>query len=157
MTYFRKFCYLNSSWIRKGITLLFISFSKNKFTLFLQNSVTDVSVGFHPPCWSSSRWAPAGVSIQISVSLGKTFLRISRIRNIPLTSILARVFIFVYVPSFISQILDFIYWTVLNGVTLKTSNTFTYNIHPLTVLFCALCLNLLSFVINFLEVVKKFK
>ena len=98
-----------------------------------------------------------GVSIQISVSLGKTFLRISRIRNIPLTSILARVFIFVYVPSFISQILDFIYWTVLNGVTLKTSNTFTYNIHLLTVLFCALCLNLLSFVINFLEVVKKFK
>ena len=54
-----------------------------------------------------------GVSIQISIKLGKAFLRISRIRNIPLTSILARVFIFVYVPSFISQILDFIYWTVL--------------------------------------------
>ena len=52
-----------------------------------------------------------GVSIQISKSLGKTFLRISRIRNIPLTWILARVF--VYVPPFISQILDFIYWTVL--------------------------------------------
>ena len=32
-------------------------------------------------------------------------------RNIPLTWILARVF--VYVPPFISQILDFIYWTVL--------------------------------------------
>ena len=69
-----------------------------------------------------------GVSIQISISLGKTFLRISRIRNIPLTWILARVF--VYVPPFISQILDFIYWTVLifiwsilNGVTLKTSNS----------------------------------
>ena len=52
-----------------------------------------------------------GVSIKISISLGKTFLRISRIRNIPLTWILARVF--VYVPPFISQILDFIYWTVL--------------------------------------------
>ena len=52
-----------------------------------------------------------GVSIQISISLGKTFLRISRIRNIPLTWILARVF--VYVPPFISQILDFIYWMVL--------------------------------------------
>ena len=70
-----------------------------------------------------------GVSIQISISLGKTFLRISRIRNIPLTWILVRVF--VYVPPFISQILDFIYWTVLifiliylNGVTLKTSNIF---------------------------------
>ena len=69
-----------------------------------------------------------GVSIQISISLGKTFLRISRIQNIPLTWILARVF--VYVPPFISQILDFIYWTVwflfwsiLNGVTLKTSNS----------------------------------
>ena len=68
-----------------------------------------------------------GVSIQTSISLGKTFLPISRIRNIPLTWILARAF--VYVPSFISQTLDFIYWTVwfllrsiLNGVTLKTSN-----------------------------------
>ena len=52
-----------------------------------------------------------GVSIQISISLGKTFLRISRIRNIPLTWILARVF--VSVPPFISQVLDFVYWTVL--------------------------------------------
>ena len=51
-----------------------------------------------------------GVSIQISIILGKTFLRISRIRNIPLTWILARVF--VYVPPLISQILDFTYWTV---------------------------------------------
>ena len=70
-----------------------------------------------------------GVSIQISISLpGKTFLRISRMRNIPLTWILARVF--VHVPSFISQILDFyvlkrfwfLFWSILNGVTLKTSN-----------------------------------
>ena len=38
-------------------------------------------------------------------------IRISRIRNIIIAWILARVF--VYVPSFISQILDFIYWTVL--------------------------------------------
>ena len=52
MTYFRKFCYLNSSCIRKSITLMFMSFLTNKFTLF-------VSVGFRPPCWSSSRWAPA--------------------------------------------------------------------------------------------------
>ena len=45
-----------------------------------------------------------GVSIQISISLGKTFLRISRVRNIPLHRILARVF--ECVPPFISQILD---------------------------------------------------
>ena len=84
-----------------------MSFPKNKFALLQQNSVTDVSVGFRPPCWCSSRWAPAWRLH----SLGKTFLRISRIRNIPLTWILARVS--VYVPPFISQILDFIYWTVL--------------------------------------------
>ena len=52
-----------------------------------------------------------GVSIPISINLGKTFLRISRIRHIPLSWNLARVF--AYLPPFISQILDFIYWTVL--------------------------------------------
>ena len=52
-----------------------------------------------------------GVSIQISINLGKKFLGISRIRKIAVTRILARVF--AYLPSFISQILDFIYWPVL--------------------------------------------
>ena len=33
ITYFRKCCYLNSSCIRKSISLMFMSFSKNKFTL----------------------------------------------------------------------------------------------------------------------------
>ena len=46
-----------------------------------------------------------------AISLGKTFLRLSRIRNIPLTWILGRAF--VYVSPFISHILDVIYWTVL--------------------------------------------
>ena len=50
-----------------------------------------------------------GVSMQISINLGKTFLPISRIRNIPLTRTLARVF--VYLPPFISQILDLNYQT----------------------------------------------
>ena len=45
-----------------------------------------------------------GVSIQIPINLGKTFPSdISCTRNIPLTRILARVF--VYLPPFISQIL----------------------------------------------------
>ena len=54
-----------------------------------------------------------GVSIQISINLSKTFPRISRMRIIPSTviQILARVF--VYLPPFISQILDFIYRLVL--------------------------------------------
>ena len=48
-----------------------------------------------------------GVSIQSSINLSKTFPRISRIRIISWTQILASVF--VYLPPFISQILDFIY------------------------------------------------
>ena len=46
------------------------------------------------------------VSIQSSINLGKTFPQISRIRIIPSSQILARVF--VYLLPFISQILDFI-------------------------------------------------
>ena len=50
-----------------------------------------------------------GVSIQISKSSGKTFLRISRIRNNPLTWFLATVF--VYILPFISR-----FWTLcING------------------------------------------
>ena len=85
MTYFRKFCYLNISCIRKSITLTLMSFAKNKFTLLQQNSVTDVSVGFRPPVGAHPGEQQHGVSLQIFISLGKTFLRISRIRNIPLT------------------------------------------------------------------------
>ena len=51
-----------------------------------------------------------GVSIS-SMNLGKTFPRISCIRIIPSTQILAMVF--VYLPPFISQILDFICRMVL--------------------------------------------
>ena len=52
-----------------------------------------------------------GVSIQISINLGKTFLRISSIRKIAVTWILARVF--AYILFFYFQILGLIYWTVL--------------------------------------------
>ena len=56
-------------------------------------------------------WLQQGVSIRSSINLGKTFPQISRIRIIPSTQILARVF--AYLPPFISQILDFIYRIVL--------------------------------------------
>ena len=55
-----------------------------------------------------------GVSIQSSTNLGKTFPRISRIRVISSTQILARVF--VYLRPFISQILDFICRMVLSFI-----------------------------------------
>ena len=64
---------------------MFMSFSKNKFTLLQQNLVTDVSVGFRGHVGAHAGEHQHGVFIQISISLGKAFLRISRIRNIPLT------------------------------------------------------------------------
>ena len=90
---------------------MFISSSRNKFALvvklgnrcFLLVSVRHV--GAHPD------GPQHGVSIQIFMNLGKKFLPISRIRNIPQIWILARVF--VYEPPFIFQILYSIYWTVL--------------------------------------------
>ena len=55
-----------------------------------------------------------GVSVQSSINLGETFPRISRIRIIPSTHILARVF--AYLPPFISQFLDFICRMVLFSI-----------------------------------------
>ena len=48
---------------------------------------------------------------QISINLVKTFIRISCLRKIAVTWILAKGF--AYLPSFFSQILDFIYWEVI--------------------------------------------
>ena len=109
---FRGICYLNSSCIRKGVILMFLSSSRDRFTLLAQLShspVTDVSVGFHVGAHPDG--FQRGVSIQISINLGKTFLLISFacLRNIAVAWILARVF--AYLPSFFSQIVDFIYWT----------------------------------------------
>ena len=66
-----------------------------------------------------------GVSIQSFINLGKTFPRISRIRVILLTQILARVF--VYLPPFISQILDFICRMVLNFIVIYFGRRDTEN------------------------------
>ena len=73
-----------------------------------------------------------GVSMQRFINLGKTFPRISRIRIIPSTQILARVF--VYLPPFISQILEFICRMVLIFILIyfgwretETSNWFKNN------------------------------
>ena len=59
VTYFGEFGYLNSSCIRKSIILLYLSSSRDKFTLLQQNSVRDVFCWFRPLCWCPCRWAPA--------------------------------------------------------------------------------------------------
>ena len=72
--------------------------------MFLLVSVCHVEVGAHPGGHQ------LGASIQIPINLGKTFFRISRIRNNSLTRILAS--IFVYLTPFISRILALNYGTV---------------------------------------------
>ena len=108
VTYFGQFGYLVSLCIRKSIILMI---SRDKFTLLEPDSV----ICF---CWFPASIVGVhadglqlGVSLQVSLNLSKTFLRISCIRKLAVTWILVRGF--AYLPSFLSQILDFIYWTVL--------------------------------------------
>ena len=95
--------------------------SKTQWQMF--QLVSGRHVGAHPDGHQH------GGSIQISINLGKKFLRISCIWKVAMTWNLARVF--AYPTSFFSQNLDFIYWMVLililNGVTLKTSNCYRKN------------------------------
>ena len=87
---------------------MFVSSSRDKFTILQQNSVTDVSVGFR----LVSGWFHVGarhgvsidehqhgVSIQISQNLSETFFRVSCLRKTAVTWILARVF--AYLPRFL--------------------------------------------------------
>ena len=108
---------------------MFMSSSRNKFTLL------------YAFCWfPSAMLVPVQLGTSMASPLGKTFLQIFRIWKIPLSWILARVF--AYLAPFISLIPDVIYWTVwflfwsiLNDVTLKTSNEwFSSNRIPM---FCA--------------------
>ena len=89
--------YLTISCVRNSMVL---SSSRDKFTLlFLLISGRHLDEQQH------------SVSKQISLNLGKTFLRISCLTKLFVIWILARVF--GYLPSFSFQILDFIYLTVL--------------------------------------------
>ena len=70
-----------------------------------------------------------GVSKQISTILGKTFLQISCLRKIAVTWILSRGFAYLpWVLSFLRfwtlsiERFWLLFWSISNGVTLKTSN-----------------------------------
>ena len=88
-------------WVLREINSRFCSKTRWQMFLLVSGRHVGAHLGGHQH----------GVSIQISLNLGRTFLRISSIRKIAVIWILARVF--AYVPSFYSQILDSIYWTVL--------------------------------------------
>jgi len=66
------------SCIGKSIILMFLSFSRYKFKLLQQNSVTDLSVGCGRHVGAPPDGHQHGVSIQISINLHDTLLRIAR-------------------------------------------------------------------------------
>ena len=109
VTSFWGYCYLNSHCIRKSITLMFMSSSRDEFTPSLQKEwqmflwVSGQHVGAHPDGNQHD------ISIQSSINLGKPFLQILRICSTVLTWFLTRVF--AYLTLLISQNLNFIYWT----------------------------------------------
>ena len=83
-----------------------MSFSRDEFKLLLQNSVTDISVGFRPPCWCP--WeAPTWWRLHTKLSKFTYTIspNVAHMKNTAQTWILARVF--VCLPYFISRILDF--------------------------------------------------
>ena len=87
-------------WVLKEINSRFCSKTQWQMFLLVSGRHVGAHLGGHQH----------GGSIQISINLGKKFLRISSIRKIAVTWILARVF--AYLPSLYFQILDLIDWTV---------------------------------------------
>ena len=72
-----------------------------------------------------------GVAIQISINLGKTFLRISCIRKInycdlKLGESVCLFTFFLFSESGLYLLNGFVFILILNGVTLKTSNILTW-------------------------------
>jgi len=74
VTYFGEFGYLNSSCIGKSIILMFSSSPRGKFALLQQNSVTDVMLGSGRHAGAHPDGHQHGISIQISIDLGKKLL-----------------------------------------------------------------------------------
>ena len=132
VTSFGDFCDLNSSWIRESINLMFMSSSRNKFRLLYQNSVIDVFVGFRPPCGCPSRWAPAwrlhtnlfkfGLNISLDISYAKYSSA-----DLNLGEKLGIFTSFHFPDSGRTLSIEWFWFfsSILNGVTLKTSNIST--------------------------------
>ena len=125
VTYFGEFSYFNGSCIRikcHCYVFLVLREINSRFCSKTQWQMSLLVSGRHVGALLG------GVSIQISINLGKTFLRISPIRKIAVTWILARslcistFFLFPDSRPNLVKGFDFLFWSILNGVTLKTSN-----------------------------------
>ena len=91
--------------------------------------MTDVSAGFRPPCWCPSRWAPAW---RLHTNLYKfeknVFPHIFHKKNccdLNLGESLCISTFFLFPDSRLNLLngFYFLFWSIFNGVTLKTSNS----------------------------------
>ena len=91
--------------------------------------MTDVSAGFRPPCWCPCTWAPTW---RLHTNLYKFGENVSshifhekNCCDLDLGESLCMCTFFLFPDSGLNLLngLDFLYWSILNGVTLKTSNS----------------------------------
>ena len=91
--------------------------------------MTDVSAGFRPPCWCPCTWAPAwrlhtnlykfGENVSSHIFHEKNCCDLNLGESLCICT-------FFLVPDSGINLLngfDFLFWSILNGVTLKTSNS----------------------------------
>ena len=90
--------------------------------------MTDVSAGFRPPCWCPSRWAPAWRLHTNLYKFGKNvsphIFRKKNCCDLNLGESLCLSTFFLFPDSRLIRLNGFycLFWSILNGVTLKTSN-----------------------------------
>ena len=94
--------------------------------------MTDVSAGFRPPCWCPSRWAPTWRLHTNLYKFGKNASRhIFSKKNccdLNLGESLCISTFFLFPDSRLNRLngFYFLFWSISNGVTLKTSNFFCF-------------------------------
>ena len=93
--------------------------------------MTDVSAGFRPPCWCPCTWAPTW---RLHINLYKFVENVSshifhekNCCDLNLGERLCICTFFLFPDSGLNLLngFEFLFWSILNGVTLKTSNTLT--------------------------------
>ena len=90
--------------------------------------MTDVSAGFRPPCWCPCTWAPAwrlhtnlykfGENVSSHIFHEKNCCDLNRGESLCICTF----FLFPDSGLNLSDGFEFLFWSILNGVTLKTSN-----------------------------------
>ena len=91
--------------------------------------MTDVSAGFRPPCWCPSRWAPTWrlhtnlYKFEENVSPHISHKKNCCDLNLGESLCISTFFLFPGSRLDLLNGFDFLFWSILNGVTLKTSNS----------------------------------